>query len=383
MRALFRALRKLRFSYEPLVEVRISRDALLHNFAVVKKAHPSLAIAPVLKSNAYGHGLIPIARLLEPARAPFFVIDSYAEALILRNERIRTPLLVIGYTPSVTIAQSRMADTAYTVSSLEQLEELSRILKKPCAIHLKIDTGMHRQGVMLDEVEIALGIISGNAMVHLTGVATHLADADGANAASTHAQINHWNELVRTVQRRVPSVAFFHCAATAGGAYSQMIDANVMRLGIGLYGITAGSCEYDVKPVLELRTVVSAVKCVSEGECIGYNCTFKAPHDMAIAVIPVGYAEGLDRRLSNKGTVRIHGMSCPLVGRVSMNIAAVDVSACRGVQRGDTVIVYSADRSAANTIAKSAELCGTIPHELCVRINPHLRRTITEPSALH
>lgn len=376
MRMLFRALRRAQFSYEPLIEVRISRDALLHNMRVFQNAHPTLAIAPVLKSNAYGHGLVHVASILDPFGASFFAVDSYYEALVLRNEGIRTPLLIIGYAAVDTIIQSRLRDVSFVMTSLDQLRELSSRVKAPLAIHLKIDTGMHRQGIAFEEINEALHIISRSAHIHLDGVATHLADADGNDPTFTLVQIKRWNEAVQSVKKAFPQAKRYHCAASAGSAFSEAINATVLRLGIGLYGINIGSTALDLKPALELRTVVSAVQNVREGDSIGYNCTYQASTDMTIALIPVGYTEGLDRRLSNKGSVRINGTQCPLVGRVSMNIAVADATQCSGVKRGDTAIVYSARNTDANTIEKSAALCGTISHELLVHINPLLRRTV-------
>lgn len=376
MRAFFRALRKARFSYEPLVEVRVFRDALLHNVRTFQRAHPTLGIAPVLKSNAYGHGLIQTASVLDPLALPFFVVDSYYEALVLRNEGIRTPLLIIGYTGIETVARSQLCNTAFAITSLSQLRELIGVVRTPCAVHLKIDTGMHRQGIACEELDEALKLLSNTQHIRIEGVATHLADADGPEAAFTKAQIERWNEAARKMRNVFPHMRHYHCAASAGSVFSKDIDANVLRLGIGLYGIAIGSVALDLRPALELRTVVSDVKKVRAGEYVGYNCTYQAPYDMAIALIPVGYAEGLDRRLSNKGSILINGTVCPLVGRVSMNIAASDATQCSNVRRNDPAIVYSAQSADENSIEKSAALCDTISHELLVHINPQLRRIV-------
>lgn len=378
MRSLFRLLRKGRFSYQPLVEVRVYRDHLRSNFFAFKNASQPCGIAPVLKSNAYGHGLVEVARALQGVQAPFFCIDSYFEALILRNEGIRTPLLVIGYTHVETILKNTLSDTAYLVTSLDQLQELSLAARRRTLVHLKIDTGMHRQGVMQGDISESIRLLKTNSHITLGGIATHLADADSADASYTKNQIKAWNEAVQVFRNEFPLIRYFHCAATAGSAYSREIDANVIRLGIGLYGISVGADMHELRPALELKTIVSAVKQVPAGSRIGYNGTFQTQSDMALATIPVGYAEGLDRRLSNRGSVLINGTACPIVGRVSMNITTVDASSCPTVQRGDSVIVYSAQQQDPNTIERCANLCETIPWELLVGINPKLRRVVVK-----
>ncbi|MEK7648615.1 MAG: alanine racemase, partial [Patescibacteria group bacterium] len=368
MRALFRALRKRRFSYQPLVEVRVYRDHLLSNFKAFQKSCQPCGIAPVLKSNAYGHGLVEVATVLQGVQAPFFCVDSYAEALVLRNEGIRTPLLVIGYTPIETIVKSNLPNTTYLITSLDQLQELTARAQRHITVHIKIDTGMHRQGIMLGELSECITLIQKNPHISCEGIATHLADADNADELSTQFQIKAWNETVQRFRQSIPTLRSVHCAATAGSAYSPSIDANVVRVGIGIYGIPAGASIHELQPVLELKTIVSGVKKVSAGSRVGYNGTFQAPHDMLLATIPVGYAEGLDRRLSNKGVVLINSAPCPIVGRVSMNITTIDATNCPSVRRGDDVIVYSAEPQDPNSISKCAEICETIPWVLLVHI---------------
>ncbi len=376
MRSLFRLLRKARFSYQPLVEVRIYRDRLRANMAAFQKSCQPCGIAPVLKSNAYGHGLVEVASALRGIQVPFFCVDSYVEALILRNEGIKTPLLVIGYTSIATILKSALRDTAYLITSLDQLDELSHKAQRKCTIHLKIDTGMYRQGILHSEISESIALLKKNPHIMVEGIATHLADADNTDRSYTTIQIALWNEVVKKFRSSHPLLRYTHCAATAGSAYSNSIDANVVRVGLGLYGISAGANIQELQPALELKTIVSGIKKVPAGSCIGYNGAFKTHKDTILATIPVGYAEGLDRRLSNKGSVVINNAICPIVGRVSMNITTVDVSDCPAVQLGDEVVVYSADQKDPNTIEKCANLCETIPWVLLVGINPKLRRVV-------
>lgn len=369
-------MRRAQWSYQPLIEVRVFRQRLLDNYRAYELACVPMRIAPVLKSNAYGHGLVEIAGILDNTCAPFFMIDSYHEALILRNEGIHTPLLIAGFTPTKTIERSRLRAVAFTIGSLGQLQELSHLNGQSTCIHLKIDTGMHRQGVLPRELDQALKLIQSSHRLKLEGIASHFADPDTPQSLLTKAQIEAWNQCMKRIDDANVRVPYRHCLATAGMTYRNQTHSNILRLGIGLYGISFGFDQPSVQPTLELRTVITSVKRIEVGESVGYNGIFRASSPMTIATIPCGYAEGLDRRLSNQGSVLVKDQSCPIVGRNSMNITTIDVSHIPDIKAGDEVVVFSADDSHVNSIANSAKLCHTIPHELLVHIQSSLRRNI-------
>jgi alanine racemase len=397
----------------------------------------------VLKSNAYGHGLILVAQVLEketekektrPSHIPFFVIDSYFEARALRHQDIHTALLIIGYTSTQTMVANRLKNIRFMVGSLETLRALALALtlpsmapgtrrfgrKLPVIIHLKIDTGMRRQGILTEEIDEALAIIGkinsakknkkNKTKIILEGIATHFADADNADRTFTNTQIAEWNAAVKKVKAQFPSLAYWHASNTAGHGYTNMdkntttndnantILANVSRLGIGLYGIGEGQGErleknlhHQLKPALEMTTIVSGIKHIKKGETVGYSRTFTAPHDMTIATIPVGYFEGLDRRLSNKGFIKIikketcHNFFAPIIGRVSMNITTIDVTEIvrhiPELGEGYPVTIISAPTQSErmtdkNSVAAMARLCDTIPYEILVHIPAHLKRIL-------
>ncbi len=376
MRALFRKLRGLRFRYEPLIIIVIYRDRILHNLRQFQVANPGVAIAPVLKSNAYGHGLVQVAKILDDQSLPFLCVDSYVEALILRNEGVRTPLLILGYTPLPNILRSTLKNVLFSVTSLPELQRLSLVQRHPITIHLKIDTGMHRQGVLPEELGEALCIVGRSKHITFEGVYSHLADADTPKSALTKIQIKRWNAAVREV-REAASVRFFHLANTAGSRYAREIDANMMRLGIGLYGInTSLDRTMDLLPALEMKTCITSVRKIAASESVGYNAAFKAKRAMTVATIPVGYAEGIDRRLSNRGTATVAGVPCPYVGRINMNMTSINVSRVPYPQIDDEVLVVSAERGAPNSVENMAKLCGTIPYEIFIRLPAQIRRIV-------
>lgn len=371
VKSFVRRLREARIQYTPLISVRVYKDSLRENLEAFQNAHPQLGIAPVLKSNAYGHGLVGIAHILDNEGAPFFCVDTYAEALILHNEGIRTPILILGYSIPDNMRRCSLPNVAFTISSIDALRS-AIALKSSCVCHLKIDTGMHRQGILPEEIPQALALLKGASFIRLEGVMTHLADADGEDPACTLQQIRCWNECVMQIKNEIPFVQYAHCSATEGSRYAEKIDANTLRLGIGLYGCTK-TAPVSVQPALELVSLVSEVRNIKVGESIGYNSTYTAPHDIRVATVPVGYAEGVDRRLSNKGAMIVRGAVCPIVGRVSMNMTTIDVTDVVAVRAGDKVIAISKNREDQNSCESIARLCDTIPHEILVHIPPTLR----------
>lgn len=377
LRKLFRIIRKKRFYYSPLIEIHIDRKRLLSNLELYQKTYLSCSLAPVLKSNAYGHGLLQVASILTTQNVPFCVIDSYFEALMLRNEGVRLPLLVIGFTPTETILQCKLPHVSFTLSNLQQIIEVCSLLRTPRTFHLKMDTGMHRQGIQYQDLKKALDQIRQSKACILEGFCTHLADADTNESDLTKKQLEVWNASVSSIRKEFPECIYFHVAATAGSRYASQIDANVIRLGIGLYGIDpTGEHSSRLLPALEMVTQINAFRTVQSGEMIGYNGTYKAEKELTLATIPVGYYEGLDRRLSNKGFCEVNGVMCPIVGRISMNMLTLDVSCVPHISENMQVIVVSNDRNKKNSLEQAARLCETIPYDFLVHIPQHLRRTI-------
>lgn len=413
---------RLRQQSRTLIEVEIDSKALIHNAEAFIK-YTGLPIAPVLKSNAYGHGLVEVATVLEHSRVdhqhfPFFVVDSYHEALTLRRHGILTPILVIGYTFTDTITQSKLANVIFTITSLDALRDLSDKItakpsKRPIKIHLKIDSGMHRQGIGISEITEALQIIRKTADVNrsepliLEGIASHLADAPNTKEDFTLKQIDVWNKCVDEISialsnTNLPALRYIHLSNTAGHVHYKKIKMNVSRLGLGLYGY-ADRPELEnqlcLRPALSLKSVVSQIKTLHAGESAGYDCAFVAPQDMTIAIIPAGYNEGIDRRLSNINTLKdatnqrnknctgfftVKGQPCPIVGIVSMNITAIDVSRLvnsanqnvTGVKRDDEVIIISNNPDDINSIKSIAKNVGAIAYEIMVKIPASLRRVV-------
>lgn len=378
MRNLFRKIRSDYFNYHPLVKVVIDSANLKQNYLLIQKTvGKNVDAAPVLKSNAYGHGLVEVAKILEKQKPPIYVVDSYYEALVLRNEGIKTPILIIGFSILPNVLNSNLNDVSFVIADIEWLKELTEKLSRKIKFHLKIDTGMNRQGIELENIDEAIHLIKSNENIELEGVCSHLADGDSDNKIFTNKQIKKWNNVVRLLRGEFPEIKYWHLGATSSLYFNKKIDANMMRLGLGLYGInTDPKLNLPLRPVMAVETIISSIREVKKGEKIGYNCTFEAKENMKVATIPMGYFEGIDRRLSNCGYVKIGNNFCPIVGRVSMNITLIDVSEVDDAKIGDEVVVISSDPKDQNSVENIARICRTIPYEILVHVERKLRREV-------
>ena len=382
---IFKKLRefKKRFSrHQALVEVLVSKRNLLHNLCEYKRAFPKLQFAPVLKSNAYGHGLLEVAEILDSQNCPFFMVDSIYEALALKQDGIKTKILVAGYTHPENLKNAVTKNVSYTITSLAELQEISKLLKSKKNFHLKIDTGMHRQGILPEEIRNAVEIIKSCKFINLEGLLSHLADADGRDLKFTESQTSEWQRVIKIFQNEFQEIKFFHLANSAGAFFSNGIFANVARLGGGLYGIDAAPnskhLELDLKPALEIRSCVSSIRSVEANEFIGYNLTYRTLKKMKLATVPLGYFEGVDRRLSNIGKFKINENFCEIAGRVSMNITSIDVTNLPKVQMGDPVTIISRKKDDPNSVENIARQINTDPREILVHIAQHLRRVVVD-----
>ena len=360
-----------------LITIYIDKSAILHNLQAYRQAYPELEFAPVLKSNAYGHSLVPMARILDSQKLPFLIVDSYYEARLLRDNNIKSPILIIGYVEANIILQSKLSKISFCITSLEQLRCLS-YSKNRLNLHLKIDTGMHRQGIMSSELDEAIKIIKQNPNLNLQGIASHLADADNSKSSSVMQQLKQWSQIQKRLTQEFPNITYTHISATAGVIHTKSDSThNLARLGLGLYGISIiNNPKVNLRPALSMQTIISGVKSIKKGDTVGYNNTFIAPQDIIIATIPAGYAEGVDRRLSNIGQVEVNGILCPIIGRVSMNITTIDVSNVPQVKLGDIVTIISNDNNSPISVTNIAKTCNTIPYEILIHIPTHLRRVL-------
>jgi len=375
---------KNRFFIRPLdynlLRLEIDADRLRKNIAFFKRHFKIPYLAVVLKSNAYGHGLKEISQLLDKnEEVSHFIVDSLMEAKILRNFNIKKDIIILGYLPSVTLPSlKKIKNVILVVNSLNQAELIKNLVDFPLKIHIKIDTGFHRQGIYLEELTTAILILQKNKNLKIEGLLSHLADAPNQNNLAAK-QIQKWQEGVKIYKRNVANCAhhFFHILATTGINYFSKINNNLVRLGAGIYGIdTTPEKNLSLEPVISLWAKVVNIKRVKAGERVGYGFSWIADKDTKIAIIPCGYYEGVPRYLSNKGYFYYYDMPLKIVGKVCMNLTMVDVSDINGLKVEDEIEIISNNPSKLNSVYKIAEMGQTIPLEVLTHFSLQIRRVV-------
>jgi len=373
--------RFLRRKYIYLNKVLINSSALKYNFNSLQKSHPEAEICPVLKSNAYGHGLKQVAPIFDKLGAPFLIVDSLYEAYELYKLRIKTPILIIGYTSPENFKVKRLP-FHYVVFDLHLAEVLNKY-QPHCKVHIFIDTGMNREGVEVERLRKFVRDIKKLKNIRIDGLCSHFADADNPSTTeSVEAQIGLYKGALQILKDEGVNPKWRHISASSGSIKVNDKTFNMIRAGIALYGISPliKKDKYyrrvKLKPALKFISTIVQIKEVTKGNGVGYNYTFKVKKNMKIAILPAGYYEGVDRRLSNTGLVKVNSKYCPIVGRVSMNMATIDVSRVGEIKVGDKVVIYSDLARDKNSIYNSAKLVGTIPYELITKLSESVRREL-------
>jgi alanine racemase len=352
----------LRREYISLNTIEINKRNLLFNFDFFKK-ESGLGIWPVLKSNAYGHGIKQVVKILEDRDFDYLMVDGYHEVLEIRKITKR-PVLMIGEIRSENFSRINWKNVTMMVGDRETIKALGECGKK-VTIHLKVNTGMNRQGVEVEEVEKTIKLIKKYPKLKLEGVFSHLAGVDDKK------QIKKFEEVLKIIEKSGIKIKYAHLAATAGVGKIKNPKINAVRLGIGLYGLE----NENLKPVLSFKSCFTVLRRIKSGEKVSYGGIWQAKKDTNIGVIPVGYNEGLDRRLSNKGFVKYKNKFYPIIGRICMNMAMTDLGNTKA-RLFDEVEVVSNNRLDKNSIENMAKQCGTISYDLLVKINPSVRRIV-------
>ncbi len=362
--------------YHYLNSVELSVPALKSNYTYLSSLHKGVAIAPVLKSNAYGHGIREVARVLDPLGAPFFCVDSLAEAYELSKIGIKTPILIMGYVSPSSLAVKRLP-FSYAVFTQDQLMAVAKY-QPHAPIHLFVDTGMHREGVPLAQFPEFVAQAAA-LKLHLEGLMSHLALAHEPQSKDTRKQVEAFRDARKICTQAGVTPRYEHLLASSGLLHaSEYLDVgNVARVGIALYGVDPEGRNSHLRPVLELKTTIAQIKDIPAGAKVGYDFTFTAKKKMRLAVLPIGYNDGVDRRLSNLGRVSIAEKTCPIVGRVSMNITLVDITnAGEEIREGNPAVIYTNSPGSGTSLLSASRLSRTIPYELMVHLDSSIRRNM-------
>ena len=371
-----------RRSYQTLNLITINPRVLLDNYSFWQKQNPQAKIAPVLKSNAYGHGLELVGRFIDQKMdSPFIAVDSLYEAWKLEKAGVKTPILIIGYTVPDNFKIRKKLKFHLPVFDFETALTLLRY-QPQTRLHLKIDTGMNRLGIKPNQVNRFIGFLKDHHLEkQVTGIYSHLACA-GTDEDFTQKQVGIFKKVVVQFERAGFSFAWKHIAATAGSLTVKDPEFNLIRVGLGFYGYLPplvprqGQALPRIKPALKLTTRIVQVKTIDKGEIVSYGGRFRAQKKTTIGVLPIGYYDGLDRRLSGRGLVRIGSSYYPLVGSICMNIAMVDLSALKKPFVGQEVVVIDDQAKAKNSLMALSSLAKTIPYDLLVGLAQSTRRIL-------
>lgn len=362
--------------------IEIDTKAIRSNYLLFKKIIPkNVRMMGVVKSNAYGHNLTEFALELEKLGVDMLAVDSLVEGLALRKSGVKTPILVLGYTLPEMFTKALKKNISLTISSMDGLRSFLKTTNASrIPVHIKVDTGMHRQGFLFSEIEKVIGILVDN-KIQVAGLYTHFASAkdlnDRAFTESQIAELEGWEKVFKSAGLS-PVV---HAGATGGTLGFQKAHFDMVRVGAGLYGfwtqkeveIACGK-KLLLKPVLSWKTIISEIKEIPTGSGVGYDTTHITSGLTRIAVCPVGYWHGYPRTLSNTADVLVHGKRAKVLGRVSMDMIVVDVTDIPKTKVGDEVVLIG--RSGKDEIHASelAVRACTSAYEIVTRLNPLIKR---------
>lgn len=372
--------------------IEIDKNALEHNLREFLNLIPKKTrFMAVIKSNAYGHGLALAAKLLanlqlqtpNPQPRLWFGVDSIVEALRLRRDGIQNQILVLGPTLPSRLKEAYDNNITLTVSNFESLISLIRTNKR-IVFHLKIDTGMHRQGFLQIEIAKLLNTLKTHKLSP-SGAYTHFASAkDIAYPTYTIRQLQNFNDIISKFKNAGFQNLIRHSAASGGTLLFPQSHMDMVRIGMGLYGywpslesrIQNLESRILLKPVLTWKTVISEIKKIPKGSYVGYDLTEKVHRDTKIAILPVGYWHGYDRGLSGIGEVLIRGKRARVLGRVSMDMITVDINNIPKIKIGDEVVLIGQQNKNAIWADEIALKIGTSQYEVLTRINPLIKRIV-------
>jgi len=364
------------------VWAEINLDNLAHNLGQLQRiVPPGTAIMAVVKADAYGHGAYGIAKRLEDEGVGFFAVAEVDEGVALRRRSIRGEILVLGYTVTSRlqdIVRYSLTQTAVDAEDAERLQAYGASMK----IHVKIDTGMGRLGESFEHPDRILSMYRHNRL-QVTGTFSHLASADQQDSEGrmfTSAQIRRFQEILGQIRSAGYDPGRLHIQSSYGILNYEMKGMDFVRPGIALYGLLSSDEDktrsvVDLRPVLSLKASVVLVKKVREGEAIGYGGSFTASRNSVVATLSVGYADGIARKLSEKGGwVLIRGQRARIIGRICMDHMLADVTDIEGVHQGDTATLIGEDGGQTITAGELARRAGTITNEILASIGSRVER---------
>jgi alanine racemase len=368
----------------------VSLAALRQNFRTVQKhVGPSVTVCAVVKADAYGHGAVECSRALESEGARWLGVTSLDEAIPLREAEIRANILLMtGFWrgEEIEIVRLRLTPTVWEPWHIELLEKAAASLgvtRHP--VHLKVDTGMGRLGVAVDQLPGVLAALSKAKHLLVEGISTHLAASEIMDAPSVAEQEKNFEKARAMAREAGIEPGFVHMANTSAVISRRETWSTMVRPGVALYGyylpfqragreVSGGTLRLPVKPILTWKTRILSLRNFDANQSLGYGGTYVTKAPAHVAVLPVGYADGYNRQLSNQGRVIVRDHYAPIVGRISMDLTLVDVTGIPGIGVGDEVILLGASDGLSINALEHAELANSTPYEILCNISKRVPR---------
>ena len=371
---------------EPLSYIALSKKGLIHNVKALKRIASHKEVVGVIKANAYGHGQNEVAKIIEPY-VDYFQVDDIEELRLLRNVS-KKQTLVFGYVQEANLEEVvalRGTLAVYDVPRLRALQRIGVRRKIKIPVHIKIDAHLGRQGLLLESIPAFIGECGRAPNVAVEGIYSHFSNIeDTTNMAHAKKQVAAFVSATALFKDEGFSNIKTHMSATSGLlTLDTKLSTSLVRLGLGLYGMWPSEAlekewggKLTLTPVMRWVSHIAQVKKLPKGFAVGYGCTYITKRPSTIAVIPQGYSDGFDRGLSNCGTVLIHGMRAPIIGRVAMNIIVADVTHIPNVRAEDEVVLLGSQKKERITAEEIAKKLDTINYEITTRTSPLLPRIV-------
>ncbi len=362
--------------------IELDRKAIEHNFKLFKSLlNKKTILMPVVKSNAYGHGLLPMTKELVALGAQFLGVDSFEEALEIRQAKIKTPILVFGYVSPEYFKEASNLDISVTISSHESLVCLKKLkLKNKLKVHIKSDTGLRRQGFLKEDLALVVDILKQSSSVSVEGLYSHLAVGEALSGRKFTYQQARELEVWSEAFSRAGFKFLKHLCASSSTMFFPDLHYDMVRVGIGSYGLWSSrelknvmNKKYKLHPVLSWKSIITETKQLPKGAKVGYDLTEELKRNSVVGIVPVGYWHGYPRALSRKGVFIVHGKKVKIIGTVCMDMVMVDLTGT-GAKPGDEIDIIGGSHghyAEADMLAQDAD---TINYEIVTRINPIIKR---------
>ena len=365
------------------VWMEVNLDNLVHNIRQINKnVTPPAAVMGILKADGYGHGAVEISRVLVEEGVNRFGVAVLDEAIQLRREGIDVPILILGYTPAELFEQVleyRITPTIYNYRDAAELSRLAEAKGVKAKLHLKLDTGMGRIGLIPGQDSLdTVSNINKLPGIIIEGIFTHFSVADEKDKAYTKQQYEKYTDFIKALEDRGINIPLYHAGNSAATMDLPDMHLDMVRPGIILYGLYPSDEVYkeklELKPLASLKTRVAHVKIVPAGTSVGYGRKYISGGTRTIATLPIGYADGYTRMLSGKAGVLVHGQRAPLAGNICMDQCMIDVTGIPGVKVGDEVVLIGEQGDQSITPEELAGLLGTINYEIVCMIGKRVPR---------